>query len=80
MSGRSCELHIELLDRPGQLKGVTQIIAEQGGNVTSVRHERACEGSDVNGCCLRIVLETRNFEHIEQIKKALQEKGFKLID
>ena len=80
MSGRNCELHIELLDRPGQLKGVTQIIAEQGGNVTSVRHERACEGSDVNGCCLRIVLETRNFEHIEQIKKALQEKGFKLID
>ena len=80
MSGRSCELHIELLDRPGQLKGVTQIIADQGGNVTSVRHERASEGSDVNGCCLRIVLETRNFEHIEQIKKALQEKGFKLID
>ena len=80
MSGRNCELHIELLDRPGQLKGVTQIIADQGGNVTSVRHERASEGSDVNGCYLRIVLETRNFEHIEQIKKALQEKGFKLID
>ncbi len=79
MSGRSCQLMIELMDKPGQLKNVSRIIADLGGNVTSVHHERANEGSDVNGCYLRIVLETRNYEHIAQIRQALTDFGFKLL-
>ena len=79
MSGRNCQLMIELMDKPGQLKNVSRIIADLGGNVTSVHHERANEGSDVNGCYLRIVLETRNFEHIQQIRQALTDFGFKLL-
>lgn len=79
MSGRSCQLMIELMDKPGQLKTVSGIIADLGGNVTSVHHERANEGSDVNGCYLRIILETRNYEHIAQIRQALIERGFKLL-
>ncbi len=79
MSGRNCQLMIELMDKPGQLKNVSRIIADLGGNVTSVHHERANEGSDVNGCYLRIILETRNYDHIQQIKRALTEYGFKLL-
>ncbi len=80
MSGRSCQLMIELMDKPGQLKNVSRIIADLGGNVTSVHHERANEGSDVNGCYLRIVLETKNYGHIAEIKQALRDFGFKLLD
>ncbi len=80
MSGRSCSLMIELIDKPGQLKDVSAIIADMGGNVISVHHERANEGSAVNGCYLRMVMETRNYEHIEQIKKALSDKGFKIVN
>ena len=79
MSGRSCQLVVELWDRPGQLKDVARIIAECGGNLTEVHHERNVENTEVNGCYLRITMETRNFEHIEQIKKALKDFGFKLI-
>lgn len=79
MSGRTCQLMIELADKPGQLKNVSRIIADLGGNVISVHHERANEGSDVNGCYLRIMLETRNYEHIDAIKKALTDFGFKLL-
>ena len=79
MSGRTCQLMIELADKPGQLKNVSRIIADLGGNVISVHHERASEGSDVTGCYLRIVLETRNFEHIKEIKTALTDFGFKLM-
>ena len=78
MSGRTCQLMIELADKPGQLKNVSRIIADLGGNVISVHHERANEGSNVNGCYLRIVLETRNFEHIQEIENALREFGFKI--
>lgn len=79
-SGRTCSLNIELLDKPGQLKKVSQIIADLGGNVISIHHERTNEGSDINGCFLRIVLETRNYSHIEEIKSALINQGLHLVD
>ena len=79
MSGRSCELRLELLDKPGQLQSVAGIIAEHGGNVTSVRHEHSDEGRAINGCYLRILLETRNHEHVEEIKSALEKGGFRII-
>lgn len=75
-SGRSYAVTIELMDKPGQLKGVSKILADLGGNVVSIHHERASESSDINGCYLRIVMETRNYEHIEQIRKALTEAGY----
>lgn len=80
MSGRNCQLMIELMDKPGQLTTVSRIISELGGNVISVHHERANEGSDVNGCYLRLALETRNFEHIAEIRKTLIDNGFKIVD
>lgn len=79
MSGRQQTLCIELQDKPGQLKVVSEIIADKGGNVISIHHERASEGTDVNGCYLRIVLETRNFNHVKEISDALTQAGFKLV-
>lgn len=79
MSGRNCTLCIELMDKPGQLQEVSAIIASLGGNVTSVHHERASETMDINGCYLRLVLETRNFDHINSITEALTAAGFKLV-
>ena len=78
-SGRTCNLCIELMDKPGQLMDVSRIIASLGANVISVHHERASETKDINGCYLRLVLETKNYEHIESITKALSEAGFGIV-
>ena len=78
-SGRTCNLCIELMDKPGQLQLVSSIIASLGGNVISVHHERASETMDINGCYLRIVLETKNYEHIDSITSALTAAGFRLV-
>ena len=78
-SGRSANICIELLDKPGQLQRVSEIIAVNGGNVTGVHYERASETEDINGCFLRIALESRNFEHIRQITDALAAGGFKIV-
>jgi threonine dehydratase len=78
-SGRSDTLAIQLEDKPGQLTGVSSVIAELGGNVTSVNYEKASEGSNITDCVLRINLETRDFAHIAAIHDALEKKGFKLV-
>ncbi len=80
MSGRTVSMNIEMIDKPGQLRDVSKLIAEMGANVTSVHHERANEGSAVNGCYLRIVMETRNYEHIAEIRRKLTENGFRIED
>ena len=79
-SGRTDSINIELTDKPGQLRDVSKIIADLGGNVISIHHERSNEGSDIIGCYLRIVLETRNFEHKEQIRNELKKAGFTIVE
>ena len=77
-SGRSSSLLIELIDKPGQLKEISRIIADCGGNVTGVHYEKGNTES-VNGCFLRIEMETRDFEHVTLITKTLRDEGFKLV-
>ena len=77
-SGRSSGLLIELIDKPGQLKDISRIIADCGGNVTGVHYEKGNTES-VNGCFLRIEMETRDFEHIDLIMRSLRNEGFKIV-
>ncbi len=77
MSGRKCTLNVELADQPGQLVRVTGIIAECGANITSVHHEHASENGII-GCFVRIEMETRDFAHIDYIRKTFKEAGFKI--
>ena len=78
-SGRITTLLIELVDKPGQLKEVSRIIADCGGNVTGVHYERGGT-THVNGCFLRIDMETKNYDHVEQIVAALASEGFKIVE
>lgn len=77
-SGRSSSLLIELMDKPGQLMEISRIIAECGGNVTGVHYEKGNTES-VNGCFLRIEMETRDFEHVNLIMQTLRGEGFKIV-
>lgn len=78
-SGRSSTLLIELVDKPGQLKDVSRIIANCGGNVIGVHHERNSQTESINGCYLRITMETRNYDHVQEIIQALHAEGFKIV-
>ena len=73
-------LVLQLQDKPGQLKEVSAILADLGSNVVSIHHERASEDSDITDTILRIGLETRNHEHIRQIRQALKDAGFKIVN
>lgn len=77
-SGRSSSLLIELIDKPGQLKEISRIIADLGGNVTGVHYEKGNTKS-VNGCFLRIEMETRDYDHVNLITESLKKEGFKIV-
>lgn len=78
-SGRVIALTFDLPDKPGPLAEISNIIAGLGGNVISVMHERASNFTDINSCLLHIELETRNHEHVDEIKKKLKEAGYNIV-
>ena len=77
-TGRLAELVIELTDKPGQLLAVSEIISSYGANVVAIEHNRADEKLDINDCVLRLSIETRNQEHLDEIKNAITGSGFKI--
>ena len=79
MSGRTYTVTLDLHDKPGELKGVAEIIANLGGNIISVLHERNNNTSNVTACFLRLVMETRNAEHIALIRGALEQAGYSIV-
>lgn len=80
MSGRSYTVTLDLHDKPGELMGVSAVIARLGGNIISVLHERNTTNSNINACFLRLVMETRNAEHVAMIRNALLEAGYILVE
>ncbi len=79
-SGRNYTFTLELSDKPGQLSGVCNVIAELGGNIISVNHERINAATQINGCTLRIELETRNSNHIDTIRRGLCDSNYSVLN
>ena len=77
-SGRLCTIEMELDDKPGELVEVASVIANLGGNITGVHHDRSANRNKVNACVLRVTMETRDSAHVKEIKSALEQKGFHL--
>ena len=78
-SGRNCTLTLDLTDQPGQLSGVCHVLGENGANIISVTHERNSHVTSINGCLIRIEIETRNNEHIGILRKALTDEGYHIV-
>lgn len=79
-AGRSSDLTIEMIDKPGQLKEVSALIADLGANVVSVHHERGGENTGINACTLRIRMETRDWQHVQQIREAITGAGYTILN
>lgn len=80
MCGRTANITIALSDKPGQLSGVSEIIASLGANVVSVNYDSTDLDMNITDCYLKIGVETRDYHHIVQIKTALREAGFEVCD
>ncbi len=79
-SGRNYTFTINLYDKPGQLSGVCAVIANEGGNILGVSHERISSQLNINDCNIRVEIETRNLAHIDEIRAALTEAGYKVLN
>ncbi len=75
-SGRLSDMTIDLLDKPGQLRDVSGMLAMLGANVVKVNHNYGEENTDINGCTLHITIQTRNSAHIADIHREFKKAGY----
>ncbi len=74
--GRITRLRFEIDDTPGQLSDISRIIGESGANVIEVIHQRMMQTISLKRAELDIVIEARDFVHVEEIVETLREQGF----
>ena len=79
-SGRLADISARVLDKPGSLIQLLQVVSESGANIVSINHVRDDEHADVNTCIVSMVLETRDITHVRQIKQALRDKGYSFVN
>ena len=79
-TGRSLTLKMELTDKPGQLETISRIIADLGGNIVSIHHDRYDLNIDITSCILDIRVETRDQAHIDEIVSALLANGIRITN
>jgi threonine dehydratase len=73
--GRLCRVYARLLDRPGALANLSAVLASSGASIQDVSHDRHFGPADIARVVVVCTLETRDFEHITEIRMTLQEKG-----
>jgi threonine dehydratase len=73
--GRLVRVSVALQDKPGQLAKVSNIVANARANVIEVHHTRAF-AYRFGDTTLQLTLETRGPEHVEEILRALRERGY----
>ena len=78
--GRLCRFTAIISDRPGGLADLTREIAATGASIKQVVHDRAFASSDVSTVNVLCTVETRNREHIEQLRTQLKARGVQTYD
>ena len=74
-AGRLARIRVHTRDVPGALARAATLIAEAGGNIEDVSHQRAFTSLPVNNAELEFVLQTRGTEHVQQVLDTLRRAG-----
>jgi threonine dehydratase len=75
-SGRSMRIRVLIPDVPGALAQLLGTIAALQANVLQVSHDRLAARIPPGLAAVELVLETRGFEHIDEIAEAIAQAGW----
>ena len=78
--GRLGRFTAVISDRPGGLADLAAQIASTGASIKQVVHDRAFASSDVSAVNVLCTVETRNHEHLAELRAKLKSHGVKTCD
>lgn len=78
-SGRFLMVQVRLTDQPGSLAKLLACVAELGTNIIQTSHTRMNPALAISEVDVELELETRGFEHREQILAQIVANGFEIV-
>ena len=78
-SGRFLMVQVRLSDQPGSLAKLLACVAELGTNIIQTSHTRMNPALAISEVDVELELETRGFEHREQILAQIVANGFEIV-
>mgnify|MGYP002145317091 FL=1 len=75
-AGRLSRIRVGARDAPGSLARIAATIAEAGGNVEEVHHQRAFTLLEAQNVEIELVVQTRGAGHVQAVLQALAAAGF----
>lgn len=75
-SGRITEISTTVVDKPGNLTKLLDIVSSTGANILEINHVRDTEEAPIGCCIVKLVVETRDREHKDEVYAALAAKGY----
>lgn len=74
---RRVKFTVKLIDRPGSLVKLLNIISETGANILSIEHDKLREGLNPNETTVHVACEIGGKEHADRLFKAISENGYR---
>ena len=78
-SHRKMKLVVTLIDKPGSLEFLTNILNKTNANIVQIGYDRTDVDLDFGDANVSIAVETKGEEHQEEIKRELYKKGFRFV-
>jgi threonine dehydratase len=75
---RIVTLRIPIADKPGSLSGVTDVIAQQGGNILDIAHRKLSTEAPARSASLEVSFEALDSVHAQHIVAKMREAGFEI--
>ncbi len=75
-AGRYLVLRTRVLDRPGELLKLLELVARERGNIVEIHHRREGIGIDVAETGVELTITTRNEAHCRELVAALEAAGY----
>ncbi len=74
---RKMKLIVTLIDKPGALRGLTDILADAGANIIQIDYDRTSTSLSYGDANVTLALETKGAEHQEEIRQMLLKNRYR---
>lgn len=75
-SNRKMKLEVVLVDKPGSLQGLTNILSQVGANIVQIEYDRTSVMLKYGDALVTMALETKGQEHKKEIRENLKNCGY----
>ena len=79
-SSRKMKLSVVMIDKPGSLMTFTELLTEAGANIVQIGYDRTSTDLEFGDAVVSVSLETKGVEHQNEVRKLLDDKGFKFSE